>query len=104
MILHLSLGGFFCMLLRMQRVRGRQVGVMADLLVVAALVKFGCLLAVASRLFIVLCCCAVVFCSGGGNRKIRGLACPDPTMESFAPLGITFHSCVWTDLAGRPLP
>jgi hypothetical protein len=51
MILHVSLGGFFCMLLRVQMLRVRQVRVMAGLLVVAALVKLGCLSPVASRLF-----------------------------------------------------
>jgi len=41
------------MLLRVQVVRVRQVGVMADLLVVAGLVKFGCLSGVSSRTFAV---------------------------------------------------
>ena len=57
--------------LRFQVVRVRQVGVMAGLLVVAGLVKFGCLSMEASRLFIVLRCCVMVFYSGRGNRKIR---------------------------------
>ena len=73
MILNVSLGGFLRMLLRVEEVRVRQVGVMADLLLVAGLVIFGCLPMVARSLFIVLCCCVMVFCSCSGNRKVRRL-------------------------------
>ena len=81
----MSLGGFFCMLLRVQRVRVRQVGVMADLLVVAAQVKFGCLLPVASRLF--LCCAGASWCvaPGTGIEKSGVLACAESVIEGLAP-------------------
>jgi len=104
MILHVSLGGLFCMLLRVQMVRVHQVGMMADLLVVAALVKLGCVLPVASRLFVVLRRRVMVCCSRHGNRKIRSLGVSRISDREACSLGMTFHSCVWTDLAGRPFP
>jgi hypothetical protein len=104
MILHVSLGGFFCMLLRVQMLRVRQVRVMAGLLVVAALVKLGCLLPVASRLFVVLRWRVMVCCSRDGNRKIRCFGVSGISDREACSLGMTFHSCVWTDLAGRPFP
>ena len=105
MILHVSLGGFFCMLLRVQMVRVCQVGVMADLPVVAALIEFGCLLAVANRLFIVLRWRVMVCCSRHGNLKIRCFGGVSRISDREASsLGMTFHSCVWTGLAGRPFP
>ena len=104
MILHVSLGSFRCMPLRFQVVRVCQVGVMADLLVVAALIEFGCLLAVASRLFIVLRWRVMVCCSRHGNLKIRCFGVSRISDQEACSLGMTFHSCVWTDLAGRPFP
>ena len=104
MILHVSLGGFFCMLLRVHNVRVRQVGVMADLLVVAALVEFGGLLAVANRLFIVLRWRVMVCCSRHGNIEIRCFGVSRISDREASSLGMTFHSGVWTSLAGRPFP
>ena len=71
MILGMSLGGFSCMLLRVLEVRVRQMGVVADLLVAAGVVLFGCLTVVARGLLVVLCCCFVVFCSCSGDGEIR---------------------------------
>jgi hypothetical protein len=92
------------MLLRVQVVRVRQVGVMADLLVVAGLVKFGCLSGVASRPFIVLRWRVVLFCPWHGKLTIRCFGVPRISDREACSLGMTFHSCVWTDLAGRPFP
>ena len=104
MILHVSLDGYFCMLLRVQMVRIHQVRVMADLLVVAALVKLGCRLPVVSRLFVVLRWRVMVCCSRHGNRKIHCFGAPRVSDREARSLGITFRSCVWTDLGGRPFP
>src|SRR5487761_351828 len=82
--------------------RGRQVGVMADLLVVAVLGKFGCLCAVANRLFIVLRWRVMVCCSRHGNRKIRCFGVSRISDREACSLGMTFQSCVWTALSGRP--
>ena len=83
MILHLSLGGFLCTLLRTQAVHMGQVGAMADLPAVAGLIKFGCLLVVASRLFMVLRWCVMMFCCRHGNRKIRWLGVSRISNEEF---------------------
>jgi len=73
MFFNMMLGRFFGMLISMQIVTVRDVGVMCALLMATGSIMLGRLPVMSGRMFMMLCCFRVMFCALFAHRGCRGL-------------------------------
>jgi hypothetical protein len=73
MFFNMVLGRFFGMLIGMQIVTVRDVGVMCPLLMATGSIMLCRLSVMSGRMFMVLCCFRVMFCALLAHRVVEGL-------------------------------